>query len=49
LFTVLDREQFSIQIEIVDSIPRTGARAKLALLEQKLPISFAELRQAESS
>jgi phenylacetate-CoA ligase len=47
LYRILDSEQFSLSVEMVDAIPRTGARVKLPLLEQKLPIRFAEVRQGQ--
>ena len=46
LYRILRREQFHVRIQMVDRIPRTGSRGKWQLLEQKLPLQFADVRQA---
>jgi phenylacetate-CoA ligase len=48
LYTYLDEDEFAVHVEIVDSIPRTGERLKLAVLEQKLPLQFADVRHSSS-
>jgi phenylacetate-CoA ligase len=48
LYTYLDEDEFAVYVEMVDSIPRTGERLKLAVLEQKLPLQFADVRQSSS-
>ncbi len=48
LYTYLDEDEFAVYVELVDSIPRTGERLKLAILEQKLPLRLADVRQSSS-
>jgi phenylacetate-CoA ligase len=48
LYKYLDEDEFAIYVEMVDSIPRTGKRLKLAVLEQKLPLHLADVRHFSS-
>jgi phenylacetate-CoA ligase len=48
LYRILDSGQFDVRIELVDRIPRTGSRGKWQLLEQKLSLRFADVRQSSS-
>jgi hypothetical protein len=48
LYRILDRGQFDVRIELVDRIPRTGSRGKWQLLDQKLSLRFADVRQSSS-
>jgi len=49
LYKRLDEEQFNVRITFVDRIPRTGSRAKMGLLEQRLPITLKDVAQAKGA